>query len=145
MMGHGRRVDLGGRFASRSTFLYKQKPYLPSSVCLITILPPAPHRCQRLGSLALAPPPPVEPSPLRLRSLMEPWCRSDIIHARMESLVKCGLLPARTEALVWVVLGDEDAPAPPDSYVVSFIPFHERRLTAPSPPSPLGAAASLQD
>jgi hypothetical protein len=58
----------------------------------------------------------------------------------MESLVKRGLLLARTEALVWVVLGDEDAPAPPDSYVVSFIPFHERGLTAPSLPIPLGTA-----
>jgi hypothetical protein len=43
----------------------------------------------------------------------------------MESLVQCDLLPVRTEALEWVVPSDEDAPAPPDGYVISFVPFHK--------------------
>jgi hypothetical protein len=73
----------------------------------------------------------VELSPLYLRGLMEPWCYSDVIHARMDSLIKHILLPMRTEASEWVILGDEDALAPPDSYVISFIPFHERGLVAP--------------
>jgi hypothetical protein len=60
---------------------------------------------------------------------MELWGRSDILHAHMESLVKHGLL-ARTEALEWVVFGDEEVPMLPDGYVVSFIPFYERRLMA---------------
>jgi hypothetical protein len=62
---------------------------------------------------------------------MEPWCHSDVIHAFMESLIKRNLLPMRTEASKWVIPGDEDALAPPDSYAISFIPFHERRLMAP--------------
>jgi hypothetical protein len=86
------------------------------------------HHHQRLGFLALAPPPLVQLSPLRLHILIELWCRSDIIHAPMESLVKRGLPPARTEALEWVVPSDEEAPAPLDGYIVSFIPFHERGL-----------------
>jgi hypothetical protein len=49
----------------------------------------------------------------------------------MESLIKHGLLPTRTEALEWVVPGDEDVLASPDGYVISFIPFHECGLTAP--------------
>jgi hypothetical protein len=49
----------------------------------------------------------------------------------MESLVKRGLLPARTEALEWVVPGDEEVSAPPDGYVVSFTSFHERGLVVP--------------
>jgi hypothetical protein len=57
---------------------------------------------------------------------MEPWCHSAIIHARIESLVKRGLLLARTEVLEWVIPGDKDVPVPPDGCVVSFIPFHER-------------------
>jgi hypothetical protein len=60
---------------------------------------------------------------------MEPWWRSDILHARMESIVKHDLLPARTEALEWVVPGDKEVPTPPDGYIVSFTPFHECGLT----------------
>jgi len=52
----------------------------------------------------------------------------------MEGLVKHGLLHGRTDAAEWLVLGREDAPAPPDGYVVSFTPFHERRLVVPPHP-----------
>jgi hypothetical protein len=62
---------------------------------------------------------------------MEPWPRSDILHARMEGLVKKGLLHARTTVMEWLVLDNEDALAPPNGYIVSFIPFHERGLTTP--------------
>jgi hypothetical protein len=48
----------------------------------------------------------------------------------MESLVKRGLLPMRTEVLEWVIPSHEEVLAPLDSYVVSFTPFHERRLVA---------------
>jgi hypothetical protein len=96
------------------------------------------HRHQHLGFLAIAPPPPVKLSPLRLHILIELWCRLDIIHAPMESLVKRGLPPARTKALEWVVPGDKEAPAPPDGYHVSFIPFHERGLVAPPTDSSRG-------
>jgi hypothetical protein len=48
----------------------------------------------------------------------------------MEGLIKHDLLPTRTKALEWVIPGDEEVPAPPDGYVISFIPFHERGLTA---------------
>jgi hypothetical protein len=75
---------------------------------------------------------------------MELWCRSDIIHAGMESLVKRGLLPVRTEALGWSVPDEEEVPTLSNGYIVSFTLFHEHRLAAP-PPIPLGVAASLQD
>ena len=31
----------------------------------------------------------------------------------------------------WIVPGGEDEPSPPDGYVVSFIPFHERGFVTP--------------
>ena len=65
---------------------------------------------------------------------MESWYHSDVTHARMEGLVKRGLLRGRTEAVEWLVLGHEDAPVPPDGYVVSFALFHKRRLMAPPHP-----------
>ena len=62
---------------------------------------------------------------------METWYRSDVTHARMEGLVKHGLLCGRTDAMEWLMPSHEDALAPPDGYVVSFAPFHERRLMIP--------------
>ena len=62
---------------------------------------------------------------------MEPWPRSDVLHSRMEGLVKKGLLRARTTAAEWSVPDSEDVPAPPDGYIVSFVPFHERGLATP--------------
>ena len=62
---------------------------------------------------------------------MDPWPRSDVSHSRMEGLVKKGLLRARTPAAEWLVPGGKDAPSPPDGYVISFVPFHERRLAMP--------------
>jgi hypothetical protein len=49
----------------------------------------------------------------------------------MEALVKRGLLWVRMEANEWIMLGDEEVPMPPDGYVVSFVPFHERELAVP--------------
>ena len=65
---------------------------------------------------------------------MDSWYRSDVTQARIEGLVKRGLLHGRTDAAEWLVLDREDAPAPPDSYIVSFVPFHERGLTVPPHP-----------
>ena len=62
---------------------------------------------------------------------MDLWHRSDVTYARMEGLVKHGLLHGRTDAAEWLVPGREDAPAPPDGYVVSFAPFDERGLAVP--------------
>ena len=31
----------------------------------------------------------------------------------------------------WIVPSGEDEPSPPDDYVVSFVPFHERGLVTP--------------
>ena len=65
---------------------------------------------------------------------MDLWYCSDVTHVRMEGLVKCDLLRGRIDAAKWLVPGCEDASAPPDGYVVSFKPFHERGL-ADSPRS----------
>jgi hypothetical protein len=49
----------------------------------------------------------------------------------MESLVKRSLLRVMTMAMEWLMPQSEDAPAPPNGYVISFIPFHERELMSP--------------
>ena len=56
---------------------------------------------------------------------MDSWYDSDVTHACMEGLVKCGLLCGRTDAVEWLVPGREDAPTLPDGYVISFAPFHK--------------------
>ena len=62
---------------------------------------------------------------------MDSWHRSDVTYARMEGLIKHGLLHGRTDAAEWLVPGREDASAPPDDYVISFVLFHECRLMVP--------------
>jgi len=65
---------------------------------------------------------------------MESWYRFDVTHARIEGLVKHSLLRGRTDAVEWLVPGREEAPVPPDGYVMSFAPFHERGLAIPPHP-----------
>ena len=65
---------------------------------------------------------------------MDWWYRFDVTHVRMEGLVKCDLLYGRIYAAEWLVPSREDAPAPPDGYVISFMPFHERGLMVPPHP-----------
>ena len=65
---------------------------------------------------------------------MDSWYCSDVTYARMEGLVKHGLLRGRTDAAEWLVPGHEDALAPLDGYVISFVPFRDRRLTVPPHP-----------
>ena len=65
---------------------------------------------------------------------MDSWYRSDVTHARMEGLVKRGLVHGRTDAVEWLVSGREDALAPSYGYVVSFTPFHEHELVVPPHP-----------
>ena len=65
---------------------------------------------------------------------METWYRSNVTHARMEGLIKRGLLYGRTDTVEWLVPGHKDAPTSPDGYVVSFAPFHECRLMIPPHP-----------
>ena len=62
---------------------------------------------------------------------MEPWPRPDVLHVRMEGLVKKGLLCARTAVNEWIIPGGKDVLSPLDEYVVSFIPFHERGFVTP--------------
>ena len=65
---------------------------------------------------------------------MEKTMLDEALHVRMEGLVKRGLLRGRTDVAEWLMLGHEDAPAPPDGYVISFAPFHERGLVVPPHP-----------
>lgn len=58
---------------------------------------------------------------------IDPWPRFSVTEEKLEALVEAGLLcllsgrgPAE-----WKVPGDEDEPAPPPEYVVSFTLFHE--------------------
>ena len=62
---------------------------------------------------------------------MDSWYRFDVTHARMEGLIKHGLLCGRTDAVEWLMPGREDAPMRPNGYVVSFVPFHENGLAVP--------------
>lgn len=63
---------------------------------------------------------------------MDRWLRSKCGATRLEGLVHGGLVPARSDALEWI-LPDEDEriPRPPDGYVVTFTHFHERGLASP--------------
>ena len=63
---------------------------------------------------------------------METWCRFDVTLQRLEDLVRRGLLCAWTTAEEWRLPGDEDAPSPPDGYVVSFAHFHKRGFATPA-------------
>ena len=65
---------------------------------------------------------------------MDSWHHSDVTYARMEGLVKRGLLRGRTDAAEWLVPSHEEALAPPDDYVVSFTLFHECGLVVPPHP-----------
>ena len=56
---------------------------------------------------------------------------SNVLHVRMEGLVKKGILHARTAAMEWIVPGGEDVPSSLDGYVISFVPFHVRGLATP--------------
>ena len=50
----------------------------------------------------------------------------------MEGLVCRGLLYARTAAKEWLLLGEEDVPLSLDSYVISFVHFHEWGFATPT-------------
>ena len=65
---------------------------------------------------------------------MDSWHHFDVTYARMEGLIKHGLLHGRTDAAEWLVPSHEEAPVPPDGYIVSFMLFHERRLVVPPHP-----------
>jgi hypothetical protein len=62
---------------------------------------------------------------------MEPWPHSDVTHRHIESLVKRSLLRATTMVMEWLMPESEDASTPPNGYVISFVPFHDRELTSP--------------
>jgi hypothetical protein len=59
------------------------------------------------------------------------WNRSECDLTRMEDLVQRGLLHVRTDSCEWELPGDDEFPAPPAGYVVSFVHFHERGLVMP--------------
>ena len=62
---------------------------------------------------------------------MDSWYCSDVTHARMEGLVKHGLLRGRTDVAEWLVPSREDVPTPLDGYIIFFMPFHEHGLAVP--------------
>ena len=65
---------------------------------------------------------------------MDSWHRSDVTYVRMEGLVKRGLLCGRTDVAEWLVPDREEASAPSNGYVVSFVLFHEHGLAVPPHP-----------
>ena len=62
---------------------------------------------------------------------MESWYHSDVTHTYMDGLVKRGLLCGRTNAVEWLVPSREEVSAPPDGYIMSFMPFHEYGFAIP--------------
>ena len=65
---------------------------------------------------------------------MDSWYHFDVTHARMEGLVKHGLLHGRTDVVEWLVPGHEGVSAPPSGYIISFMPFHNSGLGVPPHP-----------
>ena len=65
---------------------------------------------------------------------MDSWYRSNITHACIEGLIKHSLLHKRTDAMERLVPAHEDVLMPPDGYLISFTPFHERRFAIPPHP-----------
>lgn len=63
---------------------------------------------------------------------MDLWSRSTCGDACMMGLIHRGLLPVRTNVLEWILSDRERLLEPSDGYVVSFVHFHEHRLTAPA-------------
>ena len=63
---------------------------------------------------------------------MEPWCRSDVTLQCLEGLICRGLLCTWTAVEEWRLPNNEDAPSPPEGYVVSFAHFHEQGFAAPA-------------
>ena len=56
---------------------------------------------------------------------MELWGRFGITSQRLEGLVHRGLLRPQSTVEEWLLPSEEDEPAPPEGYVVSFAIFHE--------------------
>ena len=63
---------------------------------------------------------------------MELWDRSGITSQRLEGLVCHDLLRPQSTVAEWLLPGEEEAPAPPEGYVVSFAIFHERGFAVPT-------------
>ena len=63
---------------------------------------------------------------------MKPWCHSDITLLHLEGIVHRGLLCTWTATEEGRLPGNEDAPSPPEGYVVSFARFHERGFAIPT-------------
>ena len=64
----------------------------------------------------------------------DPWDQSDVTVETLQLLIDDGLLrpitdPNRPE---WIAPGSEPEPRPRDSYVASFVSFHERGLGVPA-------------
>jgi hypothetical protein len=57
---------------------------------------------------------------------MSNWARSNVSREQLLRLIGVDQLPPLTEAVEWIVPGDESVPRPPSGYVVSFVAFHER-------------------
>lgn len=83
-----------------------------------------------MSSSSATPPPPL-PLPVDLPVL--PWQRSGFCLHETEKRVLQGFPPAITDPgqPEWLIPEEEDVPAPPPGYVVSFKQFHERGLGTP--------------
>ena len=63
---------------------------------------------------------------------MELWGRSGITSQCLEGLVHRSLLHPQSVVTEWLLPGEEEAPAPPEGYVVSFAIFREREFVVPA-------------
>ena len=64
---------------------------------------------------------------------VDPWDPSDVTEEMLQSLVDGGLLHPVIDStrLEWIAPYGEPEPRPRDSYIVSFVSFHERGLGVP--------------
>ena len=63
---------------------------------------------------------------------MELWGRSSITSQRLEGLIHHGLLRPLSAVMEWLLPGEEEVPAPPEGYVISFAIFHEWGFPIPA-------------
>jgi hypothetical protein len=103
--------------------------FLPSYASRLLPLPQK-SSCALLLSSSLAP----VAEKVNVLPPRDPWLISSATDDDLQALVDAGLLCPRSHGsyLEWIAPGDEQEPAPPTGYVVSFTPFHERGFGVPA-------------
>ena len=88
---------------------------------------------EELLAFFLSPSAVLMPEKLSVLPPRDPWHISFITDEDLEALVDAGLLhpPSQGPQPEWYAPGDEQEPAPPAGYVVSFTSFHERGFRVP--------------